>query len=250
MAFHGKRILMIETLKRLLGQMADGEISIPAIIEKISNKADLFHGAWNSVNEAISPYLPACVVAILLVLLSLGEAYVGKRLLGLQKFTACFAVGFIAGATYLQPFLAPMLESYFELDKLTVGLVVGGVIGLLCVPIYSIGYVGGIGYFGYFLMVSGTLFEFTKGSKLIGIAVAIGLVFVALLFRQIVEIAGTSLLGGFFTYVAVDYTVSTFADGARIADYLGDNEIYVKLAVIAVIAISGFVVQYVTRRRW
>ena len=30
---------MIETLKRLLGQMAEGEISIPAIIEKISNKA-------------------------------------------------------------------------------------------------------------------------------------------------------------------------------------------------------------------
>ena len=250
MAFHGKRILMLETLKRLFGRMVEGEISIPEILEKISNKADLFKGMWHTANEAIAPFVPAFIVALLLVVLALCEAYFGKRLFGVQKVAACFALGFIAGATYLQPFLAPLVANFFALDKIVVGLVVGVIAALLCRPIYFCGYVGVIGYFGYFLMMSGALLEFTKGSKMIGIIVAAGLITLALMFRKIVEIAGTSLLGAFFTYEAVDYAVSTLAGGARFADFLGANEIYVKLAAIGVIAISGFIVQYVTRKRW
>ena len=250
MAFHGKRILMLETLQRLFGQMAAGEISIPEILGKIANKADMLKDMWNSANEAIAPYVPAFLVAFLLIGASLLEAFVGKRLLGVQKFAVCFLLGFLVGSVYLHPILAPAVASFFALKAWIVGVVVGVIAGLLCRPLYFVGYVGVIGYFGYFLMVSGVLLEWTKGSKVLGIIVAAVLITLALIFRKIVEIAGTSLLGAVFTFNAIDYAVSTLADGARIDDLASDYALYIKLAIIGVVAIVGFIFQYRTRRRW
>ena len=250
MAFHGKRILMLESLKLLLDRLVEGQISIPEIIGKISDKAAVLREMWNSANEFIAPYVPAFVVALLLVGLSLCEAVAGKRLLGFQKFVLCFALGFVVGTVYIQPLVAPHVANYFVLDATLTGVIVGITAGLLCRPIYFCGYIGIIGYFAYFLMMNGVLLDFTKGSKTIGIIVAAVLIIVALVFRKIVEIVGTSLLGAIFTYKAVDYAVSTFASGASMVDLLGQNEIYVKIAIIAFVALTGTIFQYQTRRRW
>ncbi len=249
MTLYGKGILMLETIKRLSDKLISAEISIPGILEKISGKADTLKDMWGGVNEAIAPYVPAIAIAILFIVLSLAEAFVGKRCLGVQKVIVCFALGFIVGAVYIHPLLAPYVSKFFVLDVKIVAAVVGVIAALVCRPIYFCGYVGLIGYFAYFIMMNGVIFEFTKGSKLIAIIVAAAFITVALCFRKIVEIAGTSLLGGWLTALSIEHCVSVATGGKQLTDIMVGSE-YVKAAVIAFIAIAGFVVQYRTRRRW
>ncbi len=237
---------MVETIQRLAGQMVNGEVSIPELLNKISNKADILKDAWNNY---VTPNVPAVLLLVLFAALSLVEAFAGKRLLGVQKAIASFILGFLAGAVYIHPILAEFTEQFFVLDRLLVGVIVGVIMALICRAIYFCAYVGVFGYFAYFIMINGVLFEFTKGSKLIAAIVAAGVIALILIFRKVVEIASTSLLGAWFTLMTVDYAVTVFTDGTQLSDVMYES-LYVQIAIFAFIAITGFLVQYRTRRRW
>ena len=237
---------MLETVKRLADKLIEAEISIPNLLEKVAGKADSLKELWGVAKEHVCSFLPPVLFALILVALSLVETFVGKKLLGLQKVLICAAFGYIVGTAYIQPFLATVLP----LDKMIVGAAVALIAACLCRPIYFCGYIGVIGYFVYFLMMNGCPVESTKGDKLIAVIAAAAIIVFCLIFRKIVEIAGTSAVGAVFTYLAVKNVVPYLADGRTLNELLGDYKKIVMIAFLAVLFIFGFVVQYRRRRRW
>ena len=237
---------MLDTVKRLADKLIEAEISIPTLLEKIAGKADSLKELWGVGKEYVCSFIPPVLFALILVCLSLVETFAGKKLLGLQKVIICAAFGYIVGTAYLQPFIATI----FPVDKMIVGAVVAVVAACLCRPIYFCGYIGVIGYFVYFLMMNGCPVESTKDDKFIAAVAAAAIIAFCLVFRKVVEIAGTSAVGAVFTYLAVKDVVPYFADGRTVNELLGDSKKIVMIAFLAVLSIFGFVIQYRRRRRW
>ena len=72
---------------------------------------------------AVLPYAVYIMLALALL-----EAFFGKKLLTVQKFILCFAIGYAAGVHYITPFV----HNVFTIRSWIVGLVVGAVSAVLC----------------------------------------------------------------------------------------------------------------------
>lgn len=209
-------------------------------------------GLLGKADSAIASVLPAAAIAGIVLAFSLLLAFFGKKTLGLQKFIGCLIIGAACGVYYV----APWVNTMFTLDAWIVGLIVGVVAALLCKLVYVIGYAVIPGYATYLVLVGGyylpeAVTSVTKGNWIIGLVGAAVVIVVLFLLRKWVEMLGTAVAGGFAAYACIDALLAAtigggFAQIAAIADYV----LYVKIAIIAVIALLGFIVQAKTRRRY
>lgn len=206
-----------------------------------------------STAEGYINMVPAAAVAGILLVLSLIMAFFGKKLLGFMKFVTCFGVGYALGVYYLT---APIQGAFASIPSWVIGLVVGAVAALLCVLIYFLAYVVGFGYSVYLVLMGGyylpeTITSFTKGNWIVSLAAAAVVIVIALLLRKWIEMLGTAALGGYLAYLSIDsLLVATVGHGVAGFDFLAPYELYVKLGVLALIGLVGFIVQVKTRRRW
>lgn len=248
----GKRNLMLDSLKAFGSQLIEAEISIFEIGSKLNGVAGSAWEFWEKVKGFFEAQNLLVVLAAILLVLSLVEAFAGKKLFPVQKVIACFILGYIIGTAFVFPAIAPHIESVELLapyiKDYVVGWMIGALFATLCLPIYVVSYVSVIGYFAYSLMMDGLISQYA-GDKIVAlIGMAVALVF-ALVFRKIVEIAMTSVIGGAFTYHAISYLVLV-ASQMQMTDLLGDLESIVESVVIAVVSVAGFMIQYRYRRRW
>lgn len=199
--------------------------------------------------EGYIAMLPALIVPGALLVLSLIQAFFGKKLLGLQKFIVCFAAGFLCGAVIVHPMIAEFIQG---ISAEILGVIVGVVFGLLCKPVYFISYVLVAGYSAYLVLMGGyylpeTVTAMTKGNMVICLGAAAVVIILALIFRKWIEMLGTSVLGGWCTYLSVDALLVALT-GSGLAAFPSAN--IIKIAAIVVVAFLGFVVQVKTRRRY
>ena len=199
--------------------------------------------------EGYLAMVPALVVPGALLILSLIQAFFGKKLLGLQKFLGCFTLGFVCGVAIVHPFVAAFIQG---ISAEIIGLIIGIVCGLLCKPVYFLTYVAVAGYSVYNILFGGyylpeTITAMTKGN-LVVCAVAAGVaVLLVLIFRKWIEMLGTAALGGWCTYLSADALLIALTGAGVAAFPMAD---VIKIAAIVVVAFLGFVVQVKTRRRY
>ena len=187
--------------------------------------------------------VPAIAIVGVLLVLSLIEVFAGKKLFGLQKFIAFFAVGFVAGVC----FVAPLVHSFFA-NALIVGLVVGVIAALLYRPIYFLGYVGGIGFVTYYvlynaLVLPAAITVYTKGQLVVSIVAAVVVVVIALLLRKWLETLALAGIGA----CGIWYSISL---ALTVCQIVLPYQNYIMLAVVGIFTLVGFVVQVKTRKRY
>ena len=197
---------------------------------------------WTMGLDFIKGLLPlAWILPAILAVLSLVQVFAGKKLLGLQKFIACFVVGYALGAVLLTPVIAQV----FEISDWIVGLVVGVVAALLCKPIYFLSYVAVAGYGVYALCMSDVLPEavasFTN-SWYIALAAAVVAVVLALILRKWIEMLGTAALGAWTLFLSVEAILA--ACGLW---FTAEVVVWAELGTLVVAGLLGFIVQVKTR---
>lgn len=202
--------------------------------------ASLWEKGLNALSS-ISAYFVYILLALCLV-----EAFFGKRLLNLQKFLACFIVGFACGVHYLSPFV----DKVFVMPSWITGLVVGLVCAVFCKIIYIIAVALAAGYGTYVVAFSGSILpsisKFTKGNLIFSlIAAAVVLVLVFLLLK-ILEMLGTSFFGAWGAVKCLN-TAICFMNWSWLA---GKTGVIVYWSAIGVIALLTFLVQWKTRKRF
>jgi len=179
------------------------------------------------------------------LVLALIECFAGKRLLGFQKFVACFILGFEYGVLYV----SPMLDDVVAIDHWIAGLVIGLVAALLSKLIYFLAYVGIVGYAVYFIAYTGTYLPaevaaFVQGNQLYSLIVALVAVVIVLLLRKWIEMLGTSALGAWGVFKCAEMLVDFST-----VDFIAQNYDTVMYATVAVLGLIGLIVQIKTRKR-
>ncbi len=212
-----------------------------SVYETISTNADI-SGLWASFTSILN-MLPLIATGAIFLVLSLVEVFFGKKLLGIQKFLLCFAVGYTASVAYL----APLLPEGFTIPSWIIGVVVGAVAALLFKLIYFLAYIVAAGYSVYIICMGGfylpeAVAPMVKGNMVIALAAGAVAIVLALIFKKLIEMAGTAALGGWFVWLSL---IKLFA-GLNIQLL---DEGLIKIIVIAVVALLGAIVQIKTRKR-
>lgn len=194
----------------------------------------------------------ATLLPFLLLALALLELLFGKKLLGIQKFVACFLVGYAVGSVYVAPLLAQTLTLPLYLP----GLVVGILAAVLFKYIYYAAVAVAAGYSVYILcyrgipsdLLRGAEGEFAAGKMVVALIVAAVAVVLVFVLRKYIEMLGTSLLGGFFIAQVV---IFYFYDFTTLITINGQPYTWLaRLLASAILAIPGFIFQFRTRRRY
>ncbi len=241
---------MIERIGRILSRIAGAKYDFKTlgdIFNRIfGNMAanDTVEKIWGAILSAVASF--AALIPIALIVLALIETFFGKKLINIQKFLACAIVGFCFGVQYV----SPLINNIFALPPYISGAVIALVAAVLSKFIYVSGYIFAAGYVGYHIAYSGAYIAFlasvTKDNLIISLAVALAFVAVALIFRKYIEMLGTSLLGGYFISKII---IANFVD-YRALSFMGNAGWVAELALILVVGIVGFIVQYKTRTRY
>ena len=198
---------------------------------------------WNGFLDLIAPVFNIALICG--IVLSLVIALFGKKLIGVIKFLAFFALGFLLGAHYLTPLLPPEIA----LPGWIVGIVSALILGVLSRFIYIAVYVASVGYSAYLLTYHGFLLtpnpEYTNTRALVSLGVALVIIVLLLVFKKYVEMLGTAALGSFLAVTALvriyDFTAWPLFDGI---------EWLASLIVMGVLTLITFIFQVKTRRRY
>ncbi len=220
-----------------LQKLINAELTFEELGTELEGLYGQVSGSLEGVWGMIEGFLPAMVLGAVLAVLSVVQLFFGKRLFGLQKFLACFALGYALGAT----FVTPMIEGFIAIDPMIVGLAVGLLGGLLHRPVYFLAYVLCVGYPAYLF----AMLNFAGGAMPVGLVVAAVAIVVALLLRKIIETLGLAALGAYCLYLSVDLIM-----GGGLVTMLGEMESIVKLVIVGVLGLIGFIVQWKHRRRY
>ncbi|MBQ8720174.1 MAG: hypothetical protein IJY65_03990 [Clostridia bacterium] len=191
--------------------------------------------------EKLMSFTIAPTYPYIMVLLGLGIAFFGKKMLPVLKFVAFFVIGFLIGST----FLAPMLDKFVVMPYWIMGLALAIVTGVFNRLEYVISYIltfGVGGYVGVYALTA--LMSGGEGREEVAAVAAILAVFVALMLRKkFFEHAITAFLGSLWTCLAfinvLDYTL--------IPIFTQHTMFWIGVALIAVL---GYFVQFKTRRRY
>ncbi len=166
----------------------------------------------------------------LLIILSLLEAFFGRKLLAGLKLLIGFVVGFSIGAVYI----APLVSAIIALDHFTIGLAFGVVIAVFKTPLYYTIVTSVLLYISYYQFVN-TL-HFTRFWAFAFSAIIVILILLFLL--KWVEYIGTALIGGWVFAAVLALIIDFPADSSRLLF----NIIFYGLAAL------GFLVQLKQRQ--
>lgn len=214
----------------------------------VSFFTDVFAGpdvsaVWNGFLNLIGPVFRIALICGMV--LALVMALFGKKLIGVVKFLAFFALGFLLGAHLLTPLLPPEVA----LPGWIIGIVSALILGVLSRFAYIAVYVIAFGYSAYVLTYHGFMLTpdpvYSNTRALVSLGVALVLVVLLLVFKKYVEMLGTAALGSFLAVTALvriyDFTAWPVFDGI---------EWLASLIVMGVLTLITFTFQVKTRRRY
>lgn len=232
-----------------LESLLSGEFDFSALGQFFANinhsimaNSDLM-GIWNAMLTATASI--TMVVPIIFIALGAIEWLFGKKLIPLQRFLLCAAVGYICGVLYI----SPLINGIFSLPSYISGAVVGLVAAVLCKFMYYVAYAGAAAYSVYIVSINGIipfLSDFTEGNHMIALVAAAVAVIIAFILRKYIEMLGTAILGAFIISKAVN---SNYFDYTAL-EFFGDMGWIAELAVIGAVGLIGFIIQIKTRRRY
>ena len=221
-----------------------GEIS--NVFARITVPGGTIQSFWTTATDWLANNIPfAWIIPSVLALLSLIQVFFGKKLLGIQKFLACLAIGFACGTVFIYPLLCNIGITFMA--DWVVGLIVGVVAAVLSRLVYFLAYILCAGCAGYILCLSGILPAAVApylAHWYVGVGVAILFVVLALLLRRFIEMLGTAVLGGYTLYLSFCAILSSF--GWEIG---ADYKMWWLIGFLAVCGLLGFIVQLKTARR-
>jgi hypothetical protein len=198
---------------------------------------------WEKALGFLQPVMP--YMAYILLGLGVIVALFGKKLLPIAKFLGCFVIGFAAGVLYL----SPLVDKIWVIPSWIIGLIIGVIAAVFFKIIYVLLVAAFAGYGMYFICFNAAVLPqvtvYTAGNwiySLIAAAVAILIVFLLL---KWIEMLGTAFLGAWLATVSLN-TAFKFMDLSFIQNF----NVYVFWAIVAIIALIGFVIQVKTRRRY
>ena len=199
---------MYETIQDFFTSVANGEFGSAAIGEFWSTFAA--SSIYVEIESLITSLLPAIAITGVLLALSLVQLFVGKKLIGLQKFIAFFTIGFACGVL----FLAPFVDTIIELPHWVSGLVIGVIAALLSKPLYFITYVFTAAYSVFAVCFVGEFLPevtaFTQGNLIFSLVAGAVALVLALILRKWVETLLSAFLGAWCTFQCVDTLVGGF----------------------------------------
>ncbi len=159
------------------------------------------------------------------------EAFLGRRILKVQKLVLALIVGFSIGTVYI----APPVSAIVNIDHFIIGLAFGAVVAVFKTPLYYALVTSILMYFFYFQCMN--LLNFTKFWSLAVSAFAVILILVFLM--KWVELIGTSLVGGWLFSASL----------ALVADFPPQHAVLIGRIIIFTLAALGFLVQFKYRKR-
>ncbi len=198
---------------------------------------------WKAImNAASSSYT---LFVLIFVMACLSVVFFGQKMLEFIKFIFCFVVGFALGVHLLASLLPPSVP----IPPWIIGLVVALVVSVLYRFVYIGLYAVSFGYCMYVLCYHGFYLKsgfFTKGNPFICLIVAAVVVTLAFLAKKYIEMLGTAVIGSWaavmlFTTQLYDFTAWGIFGGNH---WVG---IFIPMALLS---ISGMIVQVRTRRRY
>ncbi len=211
--------------------------AIVALLLDISSNADVL-AWWNGTWEFISflgIWIPISLGVIFLIV-----TLFGKKMFSVLRFTAFFIAGFVAGVYWLSPLVLPIIPT---LPTWVIGVVGGIVSGVLSKLLYILFYAIVSGYSVYLFFCGGMIVPLA-GNYVVALIAAVAAIVLAFILRKYIEMAGTSMLGGF----GVATVIRHFYDFTTWELFVG-REWLGMLILTLIIAILGFLVQYATRER-
>lgn len=187
--------------------------------------------------ESISPFAWGAMLGLVaLVFILFGQKIIIAPVL-LGSYVAAYAVG----STYIAPRLANFVESTLPFDIPieigVVGIILGVIAVLLCVPLYFLALGLGGGYVCYYFAYP--IFESFLGHQtamIISLAILVAVGVALVIFRKWAERVLTSVGGAYLFMLAVNEIVLLPA----VANYV----------IWGVVAVVGIFVQIKTRRRY
>ena len=211
--------------------------AIVDLLLDISSNADVlawWGGTWE-VLSFLGIWIPISLGVIFLIV-----TLFGKKIFSLLRFTAFFISGFVAGVYWLSPLVLPVIPT---LPTWVIGVVGGIVSGVLSKLLYILFYAIVSGYSVYLFFCGGMIVPLA-GNYVVALIAAVAAIVFAFIFRKYIEMAGTSMLGGF----GVATVIRHFYDFTAWEPFVG-REWLGMLILTVVVAILGFIVQYTTRER-
>ncbi len=210
------------------------------IITNFFGNADVA-AAWEDLWASIAPY--EAYIPLVLIVLGAVTLFMGRRFFGAFKFIACFAVGYVLGAVVVAPMVATVLPT----DASVVGIAVGVVFGVLSQVIYIVAIGGGSGLLTYMFVSEAAIAELGQlddDGMLICIAISVAVAFIAFVVLKYFEMGVTAIVGAYLVSLGI---VSGVFDFTLL---FPGSEMLVEIAVIAILAVIGFIVQVKTRKRY
>ena len=185
------------------------------------------------------------IALIVGIVLALVVAFFGRKIIGVIKFVAFFALGFLLGAHLLTPLLPPEIALPGWLIGIITALIAGVLSKFVYVVVYAViaGYaVYGFTYYG-FLLTPEPAYSNTRA--LVALGVSVVCVVILFVIKKYIEMLGTAILGSWLAAIAFagvyDFTALPIFAGH---EWLGT------LILTALLSIISFFVQVKTRRRY
>ena len=241
---------MFDRLIGIFSRLINAEYDLPTLFDRIKNVFDSVFKGEASTTKALIDMVVGMIGAfiaylpIVLLVLCVIEVFFGKKLFGIQKFLFCFVIGYVGGVY----FISDIINNFIVVQDYIVGAVIGVICAILCKLVYWLMYVGAFGYLTYLVCFTGAYLAvvtvYTKGIMMYSAIAAVVVIILALIFRKFIEMLGTSALGA---YGIVSIVGKNYFDFSSLG--FASEEI-IKLAVIGVITLIGFIVQVKTRKRY
>ena len=199
---------------------------------------------WDWLMTVLAPALP--FIAYIFIAIGAIICFFGQKIIGILKFVATFAAGFIIGVH----FLAPLIPESIPIPPWVIGLVIAIVLAVFYKFIYFGVYGVAIIYSVYRLCMQSFYLEEnpdpTVGRMIVSIVVAIVVLILACIFVKYAEMVMTAMLGSFIVFFAFSKGVFDLWS----IPALGEKSWILAFVLILVLAVVGFIVQFKTRRRY
>jgi hypothetical protein len=238
-----------EKIGAFFASIADGTLNFYVIGDFFNGYIARFQASeelmnmWNGLLGFLSK-LGAALPIVLLALCAV-EIFLGKKLIQIQRFLACVAVGYCVGVLSI----SPLINQAFLLPNYISGIVIAVVAAVLSKYIYFVALALAAGYSVFLICYTNACIPFpipTAGNLVVSIIVAAVIVLLMFLLLKYVEMAGTAILGG---YLATRVVIANYFD-YRTWSFLVGREWIGEIVFVGIIAIIGFIVQYKSRARY